>query len=103
LTENQSKIFLNLSNHTIPTTPTIFSIKFKVLEVGRKNFKSKQTPQLPEQNSTTGPESDTIHALFTTLNDTIHAPRHYSLNYTNNMHTTQKHYHNEHIYQLNHT
>jgi len=46
------------------------------------------------------PESDTIHALFTTIDDTIHAPRHYSFYYTNNTHTTQntqKYYHNQDI------
>jgi len=44
LTKHQSKIFLNLSNQTILIAPAIFSIKFNVLEVGRKNFKSKQAP-----------------------------------------------------------
>jgi len=51
LTKNQSKIFLKLSTQTIPTAPVIFPIKFNVLEVGGKNFKSKQAPELPEQKS----------------------------------------------------
>jgi len=42
LTKNQSKIFLQLLTQTIPTAPAIFPIKFNVLEVGGKNFKSKQ-------------------------------------------------------------
>jgi len=44
LTKNQSKIFLKLSTQTIPTAPTIFPIKFNVLEVGVKSFKSKHAP-----------------------------------------------------------
>jgi len=35
---------LKLSTQTIPTVPAIFPIKFNVLEVGGKNFKSKQAP-----------------------------------------------------------
>ena len=35
------------------------------------------------------PKLNIIHALFTTLDDIIHASRHYSLYNTNNTHTTQ--------------
>ena len=42
LSKNQSKIFLKLSTQTIPTDPTIFPIKFNLLEVGVENFKPKQ-------------------------------------------------------------
>ena len=42
--KNQSKFFLKLSTQIIPTAPAIFPIKFNVLEVGVKSFKSKQDP-----------------------------------------------------------
>jgi len=35
---------LNLLTQTISTALAIFPIKFNVLEVGEKNFKSKQAP-----------------------------------------------------------
>jgi len=44
LTKNQSKFFFKLSTQTIPTALAIFPIKFNVLEVAVKSFKSKQAP-----------------------------------------------------------
>jgi len=82
LIENQSKIFLNLSNHTIPTAPVIFPIKFKVLEVKKKHFKSKKDrsyhnkiPQVKCQNSTLFIRRDTIHS--TTQTTCTHSRKHH--------------------------
>jgi len=81
-------MFLKLSTQTIPTAPTIFPIKFNVLEVGGGKFQVKTSTvatrtKIQKLNAKFGHYSCTIHY---TINDTIHARRD-TIHYTTQKHT----------------
>ena len=93
---------MNLSHQTVATAPTIFPIKFNVLEVGGKissqnkhrSYQNKN-PQVKCQNQTLFNNiHSTIIDIILVRRDTIHSTTQTIRTLHEN---TQKQYHNQHI------